>query len=620
MTALHPKPEKEASLSLALNWRDVIVDQTERHARRERERWVLRTVARLPFVSESILEELARLRRGSLARVLTRHIAMGLLATIAAPIAPGHTPRLLYATDLGIAALIALNEVNPNADAKYMDNPRRHLLRLVPTLPLLQDAYRLLAAVAASESIPVEVRRWTWPHQPRHRRYRGIPTDIGASALAKLAWDRHELCCLLVPDRGELPLRAYWNLLDALHADQQRHRARLPLVVVATPPGPREIAWRSALPRGSSRDGHGLDTVFARWTDLAATVRPVHGFIRLRDATVDSALTQPSAVRTVRSQARSPRRIIGPASAVAGGASPAAAQLAHTALQLAPSDRALLQIVGQHPLLMDHQLAVLLNRGVRALRWQRRRLIALGLIHLIKADHAALRGRVESVQGAGKRPPELTELSKLGRSLIARQWGIPASGAVHLRVLYKSQWLGSVRDGSRRQLVLANIVEANCIAVRLVSALRQLGESLQGGSTVIWRRAAASTRAAPHAHSYIGVEVGPRALGFLLEFDRGVRSGRDYRKKFAAYTRYAETGRLADDYQGPLVVLVVTTGPGAEERIAKAICAVSTKSAPLAFRLTTTGWIQGHDQGVMGPIWRTPVRTEQRRCLIEPSL
>ena len=91
-------------------------------------------------------------------------------------------------------------------------------------------------------------------------------------------------------------------------------------------------------------------------------------------------------------------------------------------------------------------------------------------------------------------------------------------------------------------------------------------------------------------------------------------NGRDYRAKFAAYYDYRDSGRYERDYEQFPAVLVVTTGPGPEERIAKALRATAVgREPPLPVLLTTTQWARANGHGLLGPIWRGASSTERRR-------
>ena len=97
-----------------------------------------------------------------------------------------------------------------------------------------------------------------------------------------------------------------------------------------------------------------------------------------------------------------------------------------------------------------------------------------------------------------------------------------------------------------------------------------------------------------------------RLYGFFLEYDRGTMRAGEYRTKFAAYHDASATGRFERDYDGLPTILVVTSGPGPERRIAGAIAACGVgRDPPLpVLLLTTTGRVESDRRGLLGPIWR----------------
>jgi hypothetical protein len=97
-----------------------------------------------------------------------------------------------------------------------------------------------------------------------------------------------------------------------------------------------------------------------------------------------------------------------------------------------------------------------------------------------------------------------------------------------------------------------------------------------------------------------------REVGFFLEYDRGTETARDYAGKWAAYYSYRDRGRAAEDYASFPTILVVTGGP--EERVLRSARAASVArpTPALPILVTTTSWIAGHPQGMLGPIWRSP--------------
>jgi hypothetical protein len=92
---------------------------------------------------------------------------------------------------------------------------------------------------------------------------------------------------------------------------------------------------------------------------------------------------------------------------------------------------------------------------------------------------------------------------------------------------------------------------------------------------------------------------------------------RDYREKVVAYLEYRASRRFEQDYDGFPTILVITGDPGPEERIAKAIHAVSVGwGAPLPVLLTTLGRLAADRDGLLGPVWREPWAKTRRRWLL----
>ncbi len=199
---------------------------------------------------------------------------------------------------------------------------------------------------------------------------------------------------------------------------------------------------------------------------------------------------------------------------------------------------------------------------------------------------------------------EPAELTRAGLVLVAARLGLRLSEAVHHHGLAG----GGPADpiGARRQLLrtIAHTRGVDGIFVRLH----------REGALVEWRNAAACARGAVRPDGYGVVRGQERPAGFFLEYDRGTMRARDYRRKFAGYHAYCESGRFRRDYDGFPTILVVTTGPGAEERIARAVRATGVeREPPLPVLLTTEGWIDGQPEGLLGPIWRTPDSPARRR-------
>jgi hypothetical protein len=101
------------------------------------------------------------------------------------------------------------------------------------------------------------------------------------------------------------------------------------------------------------------------------------------------------------------------------------------------------------------------------------------------------------------------------------------------------------------------------------------------------------------------VRLGRYDHGFFLEFDRGTVRSRALRAKFAGYQRFFSTMVGQREYDGSPVVLVVTTGPAADARIADAaeLGAVGHMRGLSVF-VTTVEWIASNPLGPLGQVWR----------------
>ena len=109
--------------------------------------------------------------------------------------------------------------------------------------------------------------------------------------------------------------------------------------------------------------------------------------------------------------------------------------------------------------------------------------------------------------------------------------------------------------------------------------------------------------------------LGRREYGFFLEFDRGTVRPAPLRAKFAAYHRYLASARAARDYDGPPCILVVTAGPGAEDRVSDAVLAADVgQQRRLPLLVTTIGHLAAADEGPFDAVWRVPgIRGDRQR-------
>jgi hypothetical protein len=172
---------------------------------------------------------------------------------------------------------------------------------------------------------------------------------------------------------------------------------------------------------------------------------------------------------------------------------------------------------------------------------------------------------------------------------------------------------GQAASRRRRRFLrtLAHTVGTNDVFVAFALAASETRR--RGGNDELseWRAAAACERQRCKPDGYGLYTRDGVGYGFLLEYDRSTESMRKYAAKFGAYYRYRDSGQAARDYDGFPMILFITTTASAEDRIAqqayRASFARGTEALPVL--LSTTERISGHAQGVLGPIWRSPVGT-----------
>ncbi|MGI9149643.1 MAG: replication-relaxation family protein [Chloroflexota bacterium] len=265
-------------------------------------------------------------------------------------------------------------------------------------------------------------------------------------------------------------------------------------------------------------------------------------------------------------------------------------------------------LVARHPLLTRGQLAVVLGVSEARVGRLELQLQAHGWLRPIQSDLAPL----ETLGPASGRRNRLAlvELTRRGRQEAARRLLLPPAVAARRHGL-----LGRGGDTRRFLRHLAHTVGANAVFVAIVSAARHVTEL--GGDDALedWRSAAACGSGSFRPDGYGCYRRGPRRFGFFLEYDRGTERAHEYAAKIAAYYRYRDRGFAAVDYAGFPSVLVVTTSEAAELRFAHEAYVASEKhlGERIPILLTTIDAMGANQEGVLGPIWRTPGLFGERR-------
>jgi hypothetical protein len=581
------------------------------------DRRTLLLLARLPFLWPGLLAQLSGLRGGaSVYRCVDRLKSAGLVDTARVAFRPSRPPGLLYLTDLGLATVALDRGVDVRHLARRNGLAAPDLLRELPGLPHLAATYELLGALARSRPGRPDLLAWERPWRRRfYRPTAKAPVRVRLPAYAALSWEDDPPAAaayLLMPDLGTFPLRAYRSALA--HRLDLRASAGddLPVLIIATTDGGRAGAWEGLLEgvRRARREAP-LLAHLTTWPDPPGGLTGLEA-LGERRATPARALVQRMRLQPLRPgpAARPIPRLVGGCLHLASETVPNAGRPSRAALGLRPPERAILDLVGRHPFLSIGDIAAAFGWTPDRVRRHRNRLIALGLVRLLTADE----------MGARAAAPQLAELTLDGLEFLAGHQGLSLGMASRFNGL-----VGGGPDravGPRTDLLthLEHTIGVNRVFVNLCQLARESVGADADDALVEWRNAATCGRRNFRPDGYGLYRRDGKLFGFFLEYDRGTMSARDYRQKFAAYHDYRASGRFDQDYVGFPTILVITNGPGPEDRIASAVRAVGTgREPPLPVLLTTTGRIEGRPEGLLGPIWRGPYTRSRRRWPAGPE-
>jgi len=511
---------------------------------------------------------------------------------------PGHSPRLHYLSDLGLATVALDQGVEPGHLARQNHLRGSDLLDLLPGLPQLAVCHELLAALAASRPGRPNLLAWERPWRRQFRRPAfKAPTRVELPAYAALSWEGDAAAFLLIPDLATFPLRAYRGTLGRLLLLRSAQGGHFPTLVVATTDRRRAAAWGQMLEDSRrARLEAPLPACVATWEDLPSGL---DGLARFMGSSRPPAEGLSHRIPLKRLRSRRPCSrvpcLVGEALSMTSAAPGAGKTLGRAAIVLSATDRALLDLVGRHPFQPPERLGAVLGWQVKGARQLRNRLITRGLMRLLGPEEV----------GADFGALELVELTEGGLALVAAQQGLTIAASV----LYNGLAGGAPDNpiGSRRQLVahLSHTLGVDGIFVDLMETARRAAASGSDEALVEWRNAAACSRRHLRPDGYGIYRRESRLYGFFLEYDRGTMSARDYLQKFAAYFEYLTTGGFDRDYEGFPTILVVTKNRTSEERIARAARAAAvgrTAGIPL---LLTCEWRLAdprNPHGLLGPV------------------
>lgn len=594
-----------------LHWRDA-AEAVEWLGYRETCAQIVRLLARLPLLQVAVLQQLFGLNGGaSVYRSVDRLKSRGLVATIQPPVYRTHSPRLLYLTDLGLAALALDQHAEPQDVVRRLHLGREDLLALVPQLPDQLATYELLGSVSASQPGRPELIAWERPWRRSFQRPRGrTPARVTLAAHAILSWDGQVGSYLLLPDRGILPSRFYRSTLDHLFALRRSRGGSIPFLVIATTSRERKAGWERLLQEvWRARREVPLSARVAWWSVLGRDLEQLP-LTELGEQGHD--VVMPIELRELRTRGPASQipRFVGDALTPLTRPEPEV-HLGRIALSITPADHDLLEQVGLHPFLSPGHLADVLGWSVASVRHRMNRLTDFGLMRRLSEEEVG--------SSAGT---ELIELTRAGLELAAPHLGLSLAAAVRELGL-----TGGGRDNSvgPRRALLRNLAHTRDVDEIFVSFHRLAREQRAKGSDDAieeWQNASACSRRDLRPDGYGIYRRHGVSHGFFLELDRGTMNARDYFKKFGAYYRYAVSGRFRKDYRGYPTILLVTANNASEERIARVARAVAIGQPGRLPLLLTSRWRindLGNRDDLLAPIWRQPVvDPDHRRPWLPP--
>ncbi|MCW5848972.1 MAG: replication-relaxation family protein [Anaerolineae bacterium] len=582
-----------------VSWRDA---EAAAKSLSDADRRLLLLLVRLPFSSVKLLAQLNGLSgAASVYRTLNRLRETGAVGALQSPFRSGHTASLLYLTDLGLATLAVAEGVEPRGLARRARIRGQDLLDLFPGLPHLVACYELLSALAASQAGQPDLLAW---ERPWRRRYRpGTAKSLSrveVPAYAAFAWGALSAEYLLIPDLGLVALNTYRPLLNRLLAWRRAQAGRLPPLLVAAPHAGRVEGWRWLLKDVSRGQREAVLTVVVTTWDQVHTgkldVSPCSGQRRLQAEGLVQRLQAP-AIQPRPSGRPIPGLVDG---RLAAGAKGAGQRRGGIARELTATDRSLLDFLGRHPFLSALDIATVMNWSLTWATTRLDRLLTLELLRYVEREEVG-----EEVAAAG-----LVELTAAGVVLAAAHQGLSVSAAIRHTGL-----VGGGADhpfGSRANLVqnFAHTWGVHALFMGLYRTAQRFRARGSNDAVVEWWNAATCAERMIRPDAYGVYRHAGVSFGFFLEYDRGTMNTRDYRAKFSRYYTYRDRYLFKRQYTGMPTILVVTTDPTVENRIAHAAYTVGVGRKPPLHILLTCEW-RIHDphnpSALLGRIWRKPV-------------
>jgi hypothetical protein len=265
-------------------------------------------------------------------------------------------------------------------------------------------------------------------------------------------------------------------------------------------------------------------------------------------------------------------------------------------------DLVVLDVVGRHPFLSVDTFAGVLGREVHWVRTRRAILVSRGLMRVVPADELRTPELAER---------ELLESTRAGLEALAAHLGVSVAVAVRQHGLAGG---GPDHPVGARSALLGHLEHTIGADAFMALLARAAATHPGGGGLVEWRAATVCGYGRCRPDGYGLLRLGHKQHGFFLEFDRGTMREDRLRAKFIGYHRYRSSRRASRSFAGFPSLLIVTLGPAAQQRLARAIRAADMgQGEPLSALLTTTSLLESTRYGPLGAAWRTVAGTIRRR-------
>ena len=589
----------------------VLAEQFELRPGHERSE-LLSLIAHLPFIGERSLRLLFGHRGpGSIDRRLRFLLESDLVATVSLATSDGRPARLFHLTDLGLATLAYGRHRDVSQLARRYGIDRAGLHALIPRLPIVEATYDLIGALTFALGTDGTRARL---ERPWRRRFGTLtskaPVAVELPVRVAFPSTGGTLDCLLLPDLGTFVPHHHRHMLRKLMWFR-RLSGSLPLLVISTGDECTGASWLRVMDDLAHEQGDlPLSAIVLDPSDT--------GDIRQRAAAFVTREASPIPGRRWKAMRRIANDEAVPE--VVGNPLLKETDSVRSDLTLTPEDRAVIDVIGRYPLLLQKDVCVLRECSREEAQRRCERLIRLEFVRKGPPPRDPKEtGEEDKYQQAIQAPhvekAYVLQLTKNGFKAGAGKSALPIE--VVRRKLHGAD--GTTQQKKREGRLFAQFDHTRGV-VRFFTGLieqaafhRTLGED---DALLDWQSEAFCSRRGLWPDGYGVYKRHGHRFGFFLEYDRATERRDEYERKFTAYYEYRDSGAYQRDYNGFPTILMVTSATNAAERlIADAARSAGMGHPALLPLLLTTSWQLRNSRnpdGPLGKIWRTAASPERR--------